>query len=120
MYKPYHHPHLDKRLWENENRALYVAKKNLFFGGKKTRLPGYGIFKFNTDLMLTEENATKSNWKRNLFPIGSKITHQSKEISKKKWNENGCFKWDSFGQEFIIENNSLFEAHIKEKIFKIK
>ena len=24
-----------------------------------------GIFKFNTDLILTEENATKSNWKRN-------------------------------------------------------
>ena len=120
MHRPYHHPHLDKKLWENENRALYVAKKNLFFGGKKTHLPGYGIFKFNSDLILTEENATKSNWKRSLFPIGSKITHQGKEISKKKWNENGCLKWDSFGQEFIIENNSLFETHIKEKIFKIK
>ena len=43
-----------------------------------------------------------------------------KEIGKKKWNENGCFKWDSFGQEFIIENNSLFETYIKEKVFKIK
>lgn len=117
MYKPYHHPHLDEKLWCNENRALYVAKKHLYINGKKTTHPGYGIFNFNPNLILTEEGATKSIWKKELFPINSKIIHQGKEIRQDKWTENGCFKWDTFGQEFIIESCSLFEKHVKEKIF---
>ncbi len=120
MYEPYQHPHLDEKLWNNQNRALYVAKKHLYIDERKTSHPGYGIFNFSADLILTEKNSTKSIWKKKLFPKGCKLKHQGKEISQNKWNEDGCFKWDSFGQEFIIENNAHFENYIKEKIFKIK
>lgn len=117
MYKPYSHPHLDKKLWERKQRGLYLARKNLYLDGKKTVLPGYGVFRFNPELILTEKGETKSIWKKKLFPKGSKITHQGKLIDQSKWNKNGCFKWDSFGQEFIIKENSVFENHVKEELF---
>ena len=119
MYQPYHHPHLDEKLWNKKNRALYVARNHLYLDRKKTNYKGYGAFKFSEDLVLTEKNETTRIWKKDLFPKGSIIKHQSNNISQSKWNRNNCFEWDSFGQEFIIERCPEFENHIINKVFRL-
>lgn len=119
MYQPYHHPHLDEKLWNKKNRALYVARKHLYLDGKKTKYKGYGVFEFSEDLVLTEKNESTRIWKKNLFPKGSIIKHKSNIISQSKWNRNDCFEWDSFGQEFIIERCPEFENHIINKVFRL-
>ena len=120
MYNPNHHPHLDSALWNKENRALYVASNKLVLNNRKTNLPGWGMFNFNEDLILTENYATKSVWKKDLFPENSIIKHMGKIIEQKNWNNRGCFSWNTFGQEFIIENCPKFENHVLEHIFKSK
>jgi len=119
MHQPNHHPHLDEKLWNNRNRALYVGRNHLYLDGKRTRYKGYGTLNFSKDLVLTEKNATTRIWKRQLFPKGSIIKHKNIIISQSKWNRNNCFEWDSYGQEFIIERCPEFENHIINNIFKL-
>lgn len=117
MYEKNHHPHLDAKLWNVKNNALYIANDKLVLNGETTNLQGWRLFDFKDDLVLTENNKTKSVWKRNLFPPDSIIKHMGKPIDQKNWNKEGCFSWKTFGQEFILEDCPKFEKHVIENIF---
>ncbi len=118
------HPHLDKKLWTNDNNAIYIATRDLSIDGKKMGYPGAGMFRFSDELVLTEMNKdlnpklNKSIWRRDLFPQGCYIVHQGKRVDDSKWTKNGCFQWISYGQEFVLEDCPEFENYVKNDLFR--
>lgn len=118
------HPHLDKKLWREDYNAIYIATQELTISDKKMGYLGAGVFKFSTDLILSETNKSlnpipsKSVWRHELFPLRCHISHQGKRVDDRKWTKSGCFQWVSRGQEFVLEDCSEFEKHVKNKLFR--
>lgn len=82
------HPHCLPLRMKTKNNTIYIATKNLSWDKK---LPGGGTFKFNEDLVLTEEDQSRSKWrlKKTDFPG--------------LWSEKkGTFKPAYRGQEFVV------------------
>jgi len=96
------HPHGFGDVSRYSNNTIYIGKQNLTFGNKITEIKGYGLFKkTHKDLILTEENSTRSKWKmsekhfsntNNLF------------LNRLKWkDEKNCLvDCLGYGQEFIL------------------
>ena len=58
------HPHGFGDVSRYSNNTLYIGKKNLTYSNKKLYNKGHGLFKkTHKDLILTEENSTRSKWK---------------------------------------------------------
>ncbi len=93
------HPHVVYP--DRKNNTLYVAKKVCTFDKK---IKGYGMFKYDEELDLTQKGMTKSRW--NLPDIFKmvKIKYHSKDSWKK-----GYFQSAGRGQEFVIEENKDIE-----------
>jgi hypothetical protein len=98
------HPHA-KGKYSSDN-TLYVATEKLTLDGKETDLPGYGVFKYNDELVLTKDNCSRSKWKINSdwniekFFESNSISYHSKNNIKDSY-----FQSAYRGQEFIISEN---------------
>lgn len=117
------HPHLDDKIWISKDNSLYIGRKTLSWNSDYR---GWGIFKFDEKLVLTETDPTKnprkkdatqnrSYWKKSLFPYGMKITFHP---NKSYWFGNDgmelpYFKTKSPGQEYVISENKEFEEYVK-------
>jgi len=54
------HPHASKKSREKKNNALYLAQEKLSF---EESMPGFGVFKFSKNRVLTSEGRPRSIWK---------------------------------------------------------
>lgn len=95
------HPHA-KGDYGSDN-TLYVAAEKLTLDGKETGLPGYGVFKYNDELVLTKDNCSRSKWKiypewdiDNFFENNTISFHSNKNI------KDEYFQSVYRGQEFVI------------------
>lgn len=100
--------------WENtenypfkRNNTIYIAKK-YFNDDEKSNIKGYGVFKYNEKLALTDSNADrKSDW---CVPNLANV-----KIMKSSGKENDHYSFDSdgriniakgYGQEFVLVERS--------------
>lgn len=88
------------------NNTIYIAKK-YFDDDEKSNIKGYGVFKYNKKLALTDSNADrKSDW---CVP-----NLANAKIMKSSDKENGYYLFDNkghiniakgYGQEFVLESS---------------
>ncbi len=119
------HPHLDRVLWHSKNNAVYIARSKLRWN---PALSGYGCFKLNDALILTETNPIvnpKRNltiWKYNFLSEDIQISYHSKNSWKKEKNQSGddikYFRSAGKGQEFVIKEDTKFQERIRSLINK--
>lgn len=110
ILRDYHwHPHAHSSYIDKTNNVLYVSCKHLF----NTVQPGFGIFTFSDDLILTEDNMSKSKWKLN--HIMTTTEHMTYHLNPKK---ESYFQSARIGQEFIINDidSDDIKAWIKKQV----
>lgn len=106
------HPHLNKDVYVNSHKnTLYLAAEHLSL---IPGLPGYGIFNFSPNLVLTKEGETKSKW---ALPDYFRETYISGQ-EKNPWKD-GYFQSAGRGQEFVMEATPQIEKWARDIIRKI-
>jgi len=96
------HPHLNRDNYSKScKNTLYLAADNFSLAPK---LPGYGVFKFSHNLVLSKEGETKSKWALPEFFRETYISGQEKE----PWKA-GYFQSVGRGQEFVLESTPKIE-----------
>lgn len=113
------HPHYRKQKIDKtiSNNRLYVAKE--FIPG--TSIPGYGVFKYKKDLVLSKEDAPKSMWKIDDGGFMSMLG-KDREMTYHK-NIDKCWQKDYFqsvarGQEFIINSSGDENKEFRDYIYQ--
>ena len=84
-----------------KNNTLYLGANELTLNRRKTSKRGYGLFKkTHRDLILTEENKTRSNWQ---FPNDFKNS-KNLFMNRLKWSDPKKVKlsYRGYGQEFVL------------------
>ena len=76
-------------------------------------LPGYGIFRFSDELVLTKEGETKSKWALPDFFRETYISGQEKN----PWKD-GYFQSAGIGQEFVMKATPQIEEWARDIIRK--
>lgn len=105
------HPHLNKDIYINSHKnTLYLAAEHLSFA---PGLPGYGIFRFSDELVLTKEGETKSKWALPDFFRETYISGQEKN----PWKD-GYFQSAGIGQEFVMKATPQIEEWARDIIRK--
>lgn len=91
-----YHPHCDAKHRSMPNNHIYLAKKEIEPG-----LPGYGVFNFSENLVLTKKGYSRSRWDlpEHIFKE-LKISYHS----PRSWKD-GYFQSAAKGQEFVVEAN---------------
>ena len=95
------HPHGFKDVSRYKNNTLYLGANELTLNRRKTSKRGYGLFKkTHRDLILTEENKTRSNWQ---FPNDFKNS-KNLFMNRLKWSDPKKVKlsYRGYGQEFVL------------------
>jgi hypothetical protein len=90
-----YHPHASQRRRERKNNTLYAARDYLDWS---TAMPGFGMFPFAPDLVLTAPNTTRSRWNLPDFFRKTPISYHSSS----SWKD-GYFLSAAKGQEFVID-----------------
>ena len=100
------HPHFKQRRYYRGENMVYTANDILTVNKNK---PGAGIFKFNEDLILTQEGKSRTNW------VLPEVFHPSNDVEikylpKQNWseikNKKTKIKASSRGQEFVVVKDS--------------
>lgn len=105
------HPHLNKDIYINSHKnTLYLAAEHLSLAPS---LPGYGIFRFSDELVLTKEGEVKSKWALPDFFKETNISFHKKD----SWKD-GYFQSAGRGQEFVMEANPQIEEWARDIIRK--
>jgi hypothetical protein len=125
QYEPWklEHPHYRNR--KRKNNAGYIAKEWLDF---YPSVPGYGILKYNDDLVLTDPRQKKRTvWSLPPYfhpSYGTKMTYHENEFNKgnkRVWelHEDNCILNSVLkGQEFVITGNEKVVDWAKKLIIK--
>ena len=96
------HPHSDYNRRNNKTNAIYLARKNLSFDDSK---PGYGVFNFAENRVLTMENCSMGTWKEIPALMPSNL------VSKRKNSANGRgVYYKGIWQEMVLKENDVSEA----------
>lgn len=104
------HPHLNKNVYINSHKnTLYLAAEHLSL---IPGLPGYGIFRFSDELVLTKEGEAKSKWNLSDIFKKTKISYHSNA-----WKE-GYFQSAGRGQEFVMAATPQIEEWARDIIRK--
>jgi len=106
------HPHCDSCYFKpNGNNTLYLASEKLLINGEDTDLPGYGVFRYSDDVVLTKDGLSRSRWKLLDWMKDAKISrHFPKDIKE------DYFQSVSIGQEFVIQENDAVTEWAKRII----
>lgn len=105
------HPHLNKAVYVNSHKnTLYLAAEHLSL---IPGFPGYGIFNFSPNLVLTKEGETKSKWSLPDFFKETKISFHKQD----SWKD-GYFQSAGRGQEFVMEATPQIEEWARDIIRK--
>ena len=112
ILRDYHwHPHSKPFYINKTNNTLFTSCKHLF----DTERPGHGVFSFSDDLILTEDNMSKSKWKpKHILTTTENMTYH------KNANKGLFFQSARIGQEFIIDdlNNNKIKSWIIKQVCK--
>ncbi len=103
------HPHYANHdeSWSRGLNAIFVPSKNLSIVPEK---PGYGVFDFRKDRVLTKEGYTRGRWDLPGFFKKVKISH-----NPNPWKE-GFFQSAGIGQEFVMEATPEIQEWAKNKL----
>lgn len=96
------HPHGYGDVSRYANNTIYIARRNLDIQKKTSSRKGHGLFKrTHEDLVLTEQNKTRSRWK---LPDKYFLNSKRLFLNRLKWEdeENCRIFYKGFGQEFIL------------------
>ena len=105
------HPHLNRDNYSNSRKnTLYLAADNFSLAPK---FPGYGVFDFRQNLVLSKEGERKSKW---ALPDFFRETHISGQ-EKEQWKD-GYFQTAGIGQEFVLEATPKIEEWARQIIVK--
>lgn len=101
------HPHIKNYNDFNEkNNTVYIAKNSLSFN---SHLKGFGVFKYNESLVLSEKNNNRSTWLINKCFAGKDgnvlMSHITEKYEKTEIHDKIRIKSNGRGQELVIENN---------------
>lgn len=105
------HPHGFKNVNRYKNNTLYIGTNRMTFKNKKFEQKGFGLFKkTHSDLILTEQNKTRSNWQ---LPNDFKNT-KNLFMNRLRWSDARRLRlsYKGYGQEFILnveENPNVIE-----------
>jgi hypothetical protein len=100
--------HSHANMCDEENNTIYVASHSLSW---KPDISGAGVFNFNDSLVLTKDGRSKSIWKLPDFFREIRISYHNNP-----YQEDGCFKSASRGQEFVIQESDTVEKWAKNLI----
>ena len=110
------HPHGFGDVSRYSNNTIYISKKHLTFNNKEIECRGHGLFrKTHKDLVLTEENSSRSNWK-----LPKKFFSKTNNLflNRLKWKDqvNCLVDCLGYGQEFILnaeKNPNIIDWAVK-------
>lgn len=103
-----YHPHGSSVRSERDNNCIYIARKNASWDEK---LPGYGVFKYSPELILTKEGCSRSKWILPEIFRNVVIGYHSPA----SWKDD-YFQSAHRGQEFVIQEDPLIEMWAKNII----
>ncbi len=89
------HPHAEYAV--PGNNAIYLARKKCTWN---EQTPGYGLFKYDEELVLTKKGMSRSRWDLPACFKNASISYHNKSSWK-----NGYFQSVCRGQEFVIQDN---------------
>lgn len=92
-----YHPHSNSSRLSNTNNCIYVARETCSWDNS---IPGYGVFKYTSELDLTMPGMSRSKWNLPSIFKGLSITYHT----QKSWKD-GYFQSAARGQEFVVEEN---------------
>lgn len=101
MQKVKWHPHAD--YGEDDRNTIYVASEKLL----NTSHPGYGVFRFSEEIILTKKGYSRSKWELPSCFKGKDISYHSETSQKKDY-----FQSAMIGQEFVSESDDEIEKWI--------
>lgn len=102
------HPHGTPVRSERDNNCIYIARKSASWNAL---LPGYGIFKYSPDLVLTKEGYSRSKWNLPDIFKNADIGYHNSNSWKDDYFQSACR-----GQEFVIQDNDAIEEWAKNII----
>lgn len=97
-----YHPHAELHRRKRKNNTLYVARDTCAWD---IRLPGAGMFSYDTSLVLSKPGMTKRHWKLPDHFRGLAITYHSDA----SWQDD-CFVSAGRGQEFVVAQDQQVES----------
>ena len=93
------HPHASDK---GEDNCIYIARKTSTWD---ENIPGYGLFNYSPELVLTKEGMSRSRWDLPDCFRDLEITYHKRS----SWKD-GYFQSAARGQEFVVEeSNSVTE-----------
>lgn len=92
-----YHPHCTPTRKKHANNTIYLASENSSWDKE---LAGFGTFKYNKALVLTQKGRSRSRWRLPDFMRELEITYHDSS----NWKDN-YFQSASRGQEFVIEED---------------
>lgn len=119
-YHPHYKFHQFYSPQSQANNTIYEAEDYLKTTAGVTKIPGFGYFKFNQQLILTRKGFSRSNWELPDFfhpDYGTEMGYDKKE----RWEKNGEFvnlKSVPKGQEFVVSNSSKVVNWALDLIYK--
>ena len=105
----YWHPHSK---YPGSNNTLYIATDRLLIDGQDMGLPGYGVFHYSDELVLTYPGLTRTKWKLPEFFKEVNISYHTKNSFKPE----GYFQSAHKGQEFVVSKSSDVTKWVKNII----
>lgn len=91
------HPHATST---EPHNTMYIASEELEINGEKTGYPGYGVFNYSDDLVLTKDGYQTSQWELPDFFREVGMTYHRPESFKDDY-----FQSVKRGQEFVISED---------------
>lgn len=102
------HPHGTPVRSERDNNCIYIARKTTSWN---PNLPGYGIFTYSPELVLTKTGYSRSKWELPELFKRAEIGYHNANSWKSDYFQSACR-----GQEFVIQENNDVENWAKEII----
>ncbi|MBQ6270006.1 MAG: hypothetical protein IJK61_07815 [Bacteroidetes bacterium] len=113
------HPHFCCCKIKNNN-IIYIARKRLKIDSKELDVAGYGMFKYDSKLDLTQQKPDKTYWNSTRWSCDNLPTCLKDLIVPRLKYEckDNYFQSAPMGQEFVIEDNKEVEKWAIELIKK--
>ena len=90
------------------NNCIYIARQKSTWD---KNVPGYGVFDYSPELVLTKEGMPKSRWNLPDIFRGLDITYHKQS----SWKD-GYFQSAGRGQEFVVEENDAIMAWAQDLV----
>jgi hypothetical protein len=123
-----YHPHIgrERRLVgsrsEWRKNTLYVARETFDFGARAPKKPGFGLFRYDTDIAahitLTKKGCSKTQWALpRAFTTPKQVRIGHSPNGWQTWKKKVYFQLArTYGQEYVVEESTEIEKWAKSLI----